>query len=402
LNIVGQGLPGVGPALQIPASALIPDQPQWDAVREAIAPYGTADGVDVSNFFPGWAQKFRTAGWLKPFFGPSGDQHRIFENTVKDVMGYLVSTGAYDMTDPEDLAKLQADAKNKAKGLYALRGLAQFAAPAAPQFVPKAKAKDGKLYEVWRMAKEYRDLQNEDFDTATQKIIDRYGEKAFLAVNPKTIQQVYNPPTTKQQKWWASKNQQFVDAYPHVSGFFAPTSGDFDYNAYLRALDRGEIDQLTPRQWLEAANHRLASNIYAQKRAMVGPSPDAAQQQWLREWKQELLDKYPGYDPEGSHGKDISPGKAMIELRQAANDPKMRKTPLAEALRGYFDKRDQALEAAKKAGYASLDADRLRPLRDWLREWGAEYSKQTPQFQAAWDYLLYNEIPVEKETSVAQ
>lgn len=407
LNLVGQGLPGVGPALQIPLASLIPDKPQWDAVREAISPYGTPH--DLTAFAPRWAQRFQTADWLsgvpgigtalKPtagFVAPrTPDQKRIFENSMKQVIGYLVTTGAYDTTKPEDMARLVIDAKNKAVGLYTLRGLSQFVAPTAPSYVPKVAAKDGKLYELWRMAKDYSDLYKKDPQTADQEFIGKYGQKAFLANTSMSKALVYQPPTTKQQARWSAENNKFVTAYPQVAGFFGPTSGDFDYNAYLRALDSGKRETLSPRDWLDAANHRLAASIYAGKRQMVGDHPSKGQQDWLRQWKQSLIKDYPGYDPEGSHGKNISPGKAMIQLQQAAADPAMKTSPFAQAVTKYFDIRTQALDAAKKAGFTTLASPSLEPLRAWLREWGTELGAKSPQFQAAWDQLLYKEVQID-------
>jgi hypothetical protein len=200
---------------------------------------------------------------------------------------------------------------------------------------------------------------------------------------------------SKQQKWWESDNSAFVKKYRTVAGFFGPTSGDRDYAAYLRAIDNGQIKTLTPEEWLGNANHRVAASIYAQKRLQVGDSPDEAQRDWLRQINEALKEKYPGYDPEGTHGKLTSPDRAMHDLELAAQDPAVEKEPLAKATRIYFKKRQEALDSLAASGLHSLDSKAAEPVRAWLREIGSAIIAREPKFQQMWDYLLYNEVRVE-------
>ena len=63
LNIVGSGLPGIGPAIQIPASAVIPHVPMTQWLRQRISPYGDFDFAHpLEYFFPGWLQKMQAGG----------------------------------------------------------------------------------------------------------------------------------------------------------------------------------------------------------------------------------------------------------------------------------------------------------------------------------------------------
>jgi hypothetical protein len=402
LNIAGQGLPGVGPAVQIVADGVLPDTATFDGVRKALMPYG---GPDITSgafeaFFPGYAQRIRTEGGISipgtnvklPFLHPTPDQQRLYSNTVKQAMAYLYSTGAYNMTDREDMTRIQLDAKHMADNLYTVRSLAQFVAPAAPQVTATLNAKNGKLYELQLLTNDFKKMEKEDFNNAVPNFIDKYGAKAFLATGSFTQPTVYSPPTSKQEAWWAQKNADFVGKYGTVAGFFAPTGGNFDYDVYLRSIHKGQRLTLSPDAWLKAAEHRVASSIYAQTRAGVGANPTEQQQDLLRQLKLTLRHEYPGYDPDGTFSKLPSRNRAISDLQSAVEDRAVKKNPLTRSLKDYFEIRQVVIDKLKSAGFNSLTSPSVAPARAALREFGAALYERDVRFQPVWDYVLSGEV----------
>ena len=410
LNILGTTvIPGFGPTVQIAAASILPDEPDFNAVRSFVSPYGdrTLDGGALESFLPSWFAKWRTAE-LVPFLDANPRQVKAFANAQKDMMGYLASTGDYDMQTPEGIQTLQDDAKTKARALFFIRGMAQAFAPSppSPEFV--AYDKDGRLQTQFRLAEEYRKIQEEQKDLGTPEatnrvFIETFGEGAVLAVIPNTKQAQDQSPVapTKTAYEFYQGNKKAAERFPTVFGLFAPEGDgeDFDFVAYQQQLDSGQREVITPDEAVRRANQRLGRMVYENAQNRAGKSaaeasgtkwkPTTEQKQALGDLKALLAEDYPGYS--ASFSNDTP--KLLEDLKRAAVDPTLAKTKAGQGLEIWLKARDAA-EAGAQAqfGVSWKQADRSRPIRDAMRALAENLGQDFPGFTNIYERALEREM----------
>lgn len=377
-------LPGLGPMVQFPLSKILPERPEWDWLRELVAPYGEPDtgGGFVEAFLPAWYQKFRAA-----FADPDND--RLLANTVMDAARWLVSTGKYSTRTVAEQERLSAKAIEMGRKLYALRGAAQFVAPAAPSPQMVAVDKDGRVVTAVKLTEEFRRLQDEDYETAVQRFLDTFGEDALLYTQAKT-RGGFTP--TDRLHNWVRRHPDQVRRFRDVYGWFVPGAdgGEFSLSEYDRQLAVGERDALTPDEAVKLANHRVADAIYRQARAKADPK-NRQHAEWLRDVREQLVEEYPGYEP-GRFDPTRVP-KLMRQLAEAAADPVLRDTEVGRGLVLYLEARDKAMAAAKALGLASFGrAKKARHLRTWLRDVAATIAAEHDGFGRLFDEALSREM----------
>lgn len=398
LSLAGNLLPGFGPVVQIPAAQLIPNKPEADWVREIFLPFGEPDmeGGFSESFLPAWAKRFHTA-----LVKNDPETDRLFANSVMDLAAYMVSTGDYSTDSPEAVDRLMTDATRKAKGLFALRGFAQFFAPSAPSPEFLAADKDGNLMAARKLTEIYAELQAEDYETATQRFLDAYGEGALLLMQPKTKGGAR--PTDVLDRW-VRENPGLRDKYPTVYGWFGPQGGDFSMDFYSRQIRSGEREAVTPNEAVALANHRVAAMAYRQAKDQVDGRTDLPARQWLAKIRGQLLEQYPGYEP---MPRDLGKTDRTIrELAHAAKDPKLAATDAGQGITAYLKARAMAAKASTDelgltSGFGK--AKRARYLRDYLRNVADEIAKEHPDFAEVWDLVLSRELaddePTEEEVA---
>lgn len=422
LNILGTSVvPGFGPAVQISAAMVLPDEADFNGVREFLSPYGdrTVEGGAFESFFPAWLQKWRTATDLA-----SPAQQRAFANSTKDWMGYLASTGDYNLQDPEGQRQLLNDAKSKARSTWFVRGLAQFVAPSppSPEFV--AYDKDGRLLTQFRLAEEYRRIQTEQDEAGTPEATDRifietFGEQAVLAIIPNTKPgEDKSPlPPNREALEFYQRNKGAAQRFPGVFGLFAPDpeAAEFDFVTYNRQLSSGERVVITPQEAIKRANQKVARMIVNQANAAVEqvaprgedgrPKPTKEQRAALTELKAKLSEDFPGYSVAFSNDTP-----ALLEdLKRAAKDPELGKTPAGEALNVYLQARDMAEEAAQaQFGSGWRQSNKAASIRAAMRMLGEQLSDDFVGFRNIYERVLEREMaqddPVapEQEEAVAR
>jgi hypothetical protein len=410
LNILGTTvIPGFGPVVQIAAASMLPDEPDFNAVRELISPFGerTLEGGAIESFLPSWFNKFRTAE-LIPFLDANPEQQRAFVNTQKDWMGYLASTGEYNLQDVADQERLMQDAKSKARTTFLIRGMAQSIAPSppSPEFV--AFDKDGKLQTQFRLAEEYRRIQKEQKELGTPEatnrvFIETFGEQAVLAVVPNTkAAEGKSPiPPNREALEFFQANKAAAERFPTVFGLFAPDpdGAEFDFVAYNRQIEAGERVVISPEEAVRRANSNVARMIYTQATQMAEaasplnefgkPKVSKENREILSQLKAKLSEDFPGYS--ASFENDI-PG-AIEDLKRASADPQLGKTPAAEGLRIWLQARDMAEDAAQaQFGVGWRQADRARSIRDSMRVLGDRLSADFPGFSNLYERVLEREM----------
>jgi hypothetical protein len=410
LNIMGTSvIPGFGPAVQIAAASILPDEADFNAVQKFISPYGekTLEGGALEAFAPAWFNKFRTAE-LVPFLDASPAQQRSFTQATKDWMGYLASTGEYNLQDPAGQQKLMDDAKAKARTTFFIRGMAQAFAPSppSPEFV--AYDKDGKLQTQFKLAEEYRRIQSEQEELGTPEatnrvFIETFGEGAVLAVvpNTKAADDRSPVPPNRQALEFFQDNKDAAERFPTVFGLFAPDEegAKFDFVAYNRQLETGERVVVSPEEAIRRANQNVARMIYDQAEKVAEaaaprndfgkPKISKEQKAVLRELKGLLAEDYPGYSTSFSNDTP-----ALLEdLKRAARDPQLGKTDAGKGLQIWLQARDAAEAGAQaRFGVSWRTAGAAREIRDTMRALADELSSDFPGFANIYERVLEREM----------
>lgn len=410
LSLMTEVLPGVGPVVQIPAGMYLPETPEWDGVREILLPFGERDSEAgfVESNLPAWLQKLRTSGLLRNVPGVSlvmntdDTQERLLNNTAFDLFAWEVSSGKRKR--PETLEDIQGGVEAnmaKARWLYVIRGGAQFVAPTAPSPAHVAMDKNGNVQVASRMRDDLYVLQNGDpekgikglgYEQGFQAWLDKYGDAAYLLSQPKSNSLVYGAPVTSDGVEWERANPDVRRSFPNVYGFFAPTTGEFDYNAYARQFRSGQREGLTPEQAVQLANNRIASHLFAQVTEIVGPNPDEAGRAKLRAIKEALRDEYYGFDLEvRGTGKRIERKDAIAELARAVKNPKIARTDAGQGLKLYLQARQVAVE--KGGTPTSFQRNKsMKGTRDALRAIAASVIEEHPDFEGLWQQVFSNEL----------
>lgn len=400
LSLMSEVMPGVGPVVQIPAGFLIPNRPEWDWVREQLLPFGEHEtkGGLAESFFPPWLQKMQTAGYLNPLVEPNPEQERLFANTVGGVLDYMISSGEYPRPQTEEeMADLVDEATERAKHLYVIRGATQFFAPSAPSPEMLAADKAGNLMVAQVMIDDLHEMENDEanggYDTAFSRWLEKYGEAAYTVAQPKSKMLVYGAPVTEDGEDWVRKNMDVKRAYPNTYGFFAPTTGEFSFDAWRRVVESGEAEPLNPIERLKLANARIAREIYEAEKEEFGPSPNKEQRAYLSKFRRALEAEYPGFGSVSGVGNKVETPDAINEIALAVKNPKLAKTDVGIAITEYLSARDEAQADADALGLQGFQqAKALAPTRDWLRQMAAALVQEHPDFAPVWEQLFEREL----------
>lgn len=405
LNMVLSGLPGLGPVIQVPASEIVPDSPGWDRVRSVLFPFGEPEGDGVWDKFINSLK----SNWGRQVERAQADprEDRMKGNMVFDVMAVLASTGEYDFANDEDavyeLNRLYRDAKDKAQDFQWIRALGAFTLPASPGVDFYAEDKTGNLVLLQQIRDEWNAKRDEFYEkgvpNASQQafrwFLDTYGTDNIFATQSKTNLNVVGLEPTKEMRLYERDNPDVVTNFPNTWGLFAPQGGEFDYDAYISQIDAGHRDPLQPMEMARAAINRRADQVYSKYRKMVPDVPSREQSAWLADIRRQISAQFPGSTP-GAFGGNEDTAAAISELRLAAQDPKLAKTELGEALQVWFDARDRADAAAlanpKGRSSSATSSKETEALRAWLYGVADELAAEYDGFANAWDQVLSREF----------
>lgn len=405
LNMVLAGLPGVGPVASVPASEIISDAPMWDGIREAVFPFGEPEG---NGAWDKWLNALKS-NWGKKVERAAADPRmdRMKGNMVFDVMAVLASTGEYDIQNDADatyeLNRLYKDAKKKTKGLAWVQALGAFTLPASPGLDFYAEDKTGNLVLLQQLRDEWNEKRSELYEqgvpNASSKafrwFIDQYGTDNIFATQSKSTLNVVGLEPTKEMRRFEGDNPDVVTNFPNTWALFAPTGGEYSYDAYLAQLNVGYRDPMQPTEMAREAINRRAEQVYSKYRKMVPDVPSREQSAWLADIRSQIQQQFPGSTP-GSYGGDEQQVQRLAELELAANDPKLSKTELGEALGIYFKARDEANRSAlrnPKGKSSSISSSKeTQKLRDWLYDVAHELAAEYDGFSEAWDQVLSREF----------
>lgn len=406
LNLLGSSLlPGTGPLVQIPAAVLLPKSPKLDWVRSTLNPFGDPDveGGVLETFMPAWLRR------VVEGFVDSPERNRVFANVVKDVMATLVSTGEYSLDTPLEQKRTIDAATSRARALTIVRGIAQFISPTAPQIRFKKKDLEGNWWLAVAMGQEYRRLAYDEGlgdEAAMGALMARFGDDAHLWVESKSTMLQERALTTEGAAW-ERQNPDLVAKYANTVGFFAPGTefGVFDYTAYKRVLDEGAGEALTPKQWALVSQGTLGSIAFERAKRLAAQTYAEGSREYravVSEVRAQLAEQYPGFDTFTGVGRRADTEAQIRELQRAAHDPAMADASpeLVDALRVYFQYRQDAMFTLRRIGVSTFTAERARVVRDRLRQAAAQISDDAPEFLPVWHRVLARELGEEPTTGI--
>jgi len=410
LSMFSEMHPGFGPVPQLLASAFLPDEPEFDPVKDFISagyglppnifddPVGTAADVMI----PPWVSRlveFSAGRGLTP------EEHRIFENHVMEIMNHMIAH------DPEwSLETLDSDERNNAlvqearrRAQYTafIRMAVSFLLPGAPSYQFNTDI-TGEEMRTWMVQEEYRRLQ-EEFGVAEApgEFIDRYGFDAAALINPKSRDLTNGGGTPLHQEGidWVRENRFAEIEYPQVYGYFAPPPAEEDdlvYSVYVGTFaDDPERQALNPRMSLEILQDNTARIVYEMRKEEVLENFDGEltveAQEYLRGVRDQLKDQFPGYLGVVGRGESVSPEDQIAQLIEAVGDERLKDNPMIEPLTAYLEARQFAVDNAVGAGFEVGGGYDVQ-LRAWLYETGTIIAEQVPEFAEVWERVLYREF----------
>lgn len=385
-------IPAVGPMVQMAASEVFDNFaiPSLDTWRKFVTPYGS---VGLKSMFPGSIQKTYDA-----LFGDPSKLETVYGNTYVDVFRHLSAGTEYDQTDPNDMVRLNEDAKKKARILAFIRAAGQFVGPTAPSPDYRYEKGGGKYYYTAMMINQFRDWQAENYDTAIPKFFEVFGDKGLIYVTGKT--EVVEPyggiDATEEFALWERQNKDLVQTHKETAGYLAPggVESEFSMPVWSRQIAAGMRRRVDPLDQLATAQYAFGAAFYRARRKQYGPDIDSNEKAALAEYRQELIAKYPGFETAASF--DTKGFDRMLgNLRELLEDNRTADNPIAETARQYLRLRDQAVKELEEIDGVTLKAkknSRAVELRSWLYGYGEDLAAKNPDFSRLWQRELSAEV----------
>lgn len=388
---LSQGLqvfPALGPFAQLAASKLIPDTPKTDKIVEVLLPYGRKGGTETATaFLPGYARKLKDA-----LFRNEGKMDTVYANTYVETLRALSATGKYDMANPDEIKKLQSDAKGKAQWLTAFRALSQFLGPTAGATEFKITTKDGDIF-VSELIKQFYALQTKDYDSAVQTFLDQFGDDAGLYISSKSKSTVQGLEATEQFGNWERSNGDLIKEFPDIASYLAPGGDDFSFAVWDRQIRSGSRERLTDKEIIDLAQERIGSAKYRWARKQIGQFPTDDSRALLKRYRAALHAELPGFPlvaefKVGEYDNQVEDMKALV------TDPRVANSPIAQTINTYLTFRTAAQNIAlQQFGSNNIkQSKQTQYLRDKLASMGEMLILENPEFGRVWQRFLSYEV----------
>lgn len=347
--------------------------------------------------------------WFRKLYNAvsAGDlDERQWNSTVGDAMKALVASGEVDPNDPELVKK----AENYGRWLLVARSFGQAVGPTGPQADVQTEVSQvnpqhedwnpdidptGHYFSVGVLASDYYRLMNTyGPEEAAAKFYELYGEEPFFIAQAKTNSLREMPVDTEGDSWMRS-NEDFVEQFPVVAGFFAPNDedADMDFGVYAQQIERGDRQSLTPKQQQALAAQVRARAIYNTVKKRVEGMPAQDRERVLETTKARLDEVHPGWQaPVLGVEQGVRVGDKIDQLQRAVADPRMADNPLTAPLSAYLQIREAALQQANAMGLKTLSSDKVAHLRQSLNEAGMAIQQRYPSFVGVWSGVLSREV----------
>lgn len=405
LNMIGNGLPGLGPVVQVPAAYILQQYPDAEEWKEALAPFGApgtgeSSPIDVTQWGPAWA---RTA-WqyvANKFDLPQfPNSQRLYASTLMNAAASLQASGEFG-NSLEEQQRLMQKAAEVTPRLVLLRTLGQFALPSSPTYGELIKDKSGKTYAMGILARDYYEQADKvGFEEATRYFLETYGDDAIGAIIPKTVSVFSTAPRTIEQgKFW-NDHSDLAKKFPSVFGFFGPQKGDFDYPTFIDSIYDGQRDVLSPEQWRGLMDDRLGDYFYNNAFESLGvDSPTPEMRQWLRDVADQIKQDFPSWRRPLGLPENATPSEMVDEIYLAMQEPELAGTTVGEAISFYLQARDevqafvQQYNAANGTTHPTFrEAQAFAGARQYLRDVANRILVDYPDFENVWNTVFSREM----------
>ncbi len=406
MNFASGVIPGFGPVFQMAAKQL-PNNPDFDWLRELIAPFGT-EGDLVGSFAPAWLKRVVSA------YG-GGDDPQLsytYNSTVIDIIRTKIDNGEFaGVTDQVAVNAIVKDAEQEAKGLLMVRAAAAFWNPSSPQYTFQKEDEDGLIWSYNNLGGAYYDLQNElGDDAAFDEFYRRFGFLPQAFRGGKTYS-VLDRARTEGGFQFERANPELFEQYPGTAMYFDPGSGGdspYDHGATLSQLRRGLREAWPGEQFMFLQQDQLGDlwwdNVLSSAELIPNkPTKDA----YLASRRDEISRMYPLWNQKiPGRRQAMTNDQQMAEIQRALNDRSLIGVASLEAARMYENARESLLVDIRAAGASSIDGPKSRTSkagiiatqgRAWLREVAKELAIEYPQFEPLYRSVYSYEVDVSRD-----
>ena len=383
-------LPGLGPIAQLPATFLLRNKPDNDWMVKALLPYGKVPASEtITSLSPVPGSVSKVASVLKSYVTNSEDQMSTsFSNAYIEVLRARYATGEYDINKEEDLKRLKSDTKRDAQNITLLRAAQQFIGPTSPQVGLKVNVRGVDVY-VDQMAKVFEKMQEENYDTATQRFLKVFGNEMALYVGSKSESNVPGLEASTEFGEWEFENKDLLTGkYADVAAYLAPTGSELNFDVWKRQLGEGKRTKLSDDELIEKAQNRIGSAKYREARKQFGPFPNDAQRARLDAYRASLNEQYPGFPRYAQFEVGRFPNQ-LAALGDLVEDSRVQDNPVVPIIKQYLENRKIYLA---QAGGKSFESKKATPARMFMYNYGNQLAEQNPQFARIWERLLIQEV----------
>jgi len=346
--------------------------PQWEEyMYKTFFPYGTPD-VKNAGLFDG---PLFTSNWAR-ILGSVTGREAAYASAFAPSMGYLASSGDYDLNSPEDQQRLAKDGDNMARYFTMWRGItgALTPIPFAMRPEPLARNKDGFTVLATSVWADFKNIEVANGGNRTKSyadFFDLYGPEQIFAITKVTTGY---EPTNLATYALIKKDPSVIDTYKDTYGYFYP-NGQLSMVLYDFQKSRGVYGKLSAKQIMEKATYiRYTAAKERLDTRSVGEgwsaSDHAAATKSLTDTFNQRGLVIPPHDTQWQD-------RVIVQLKRAVNDPKLIDSDSLSGVRAYLIQRDKALAAAGTTFKAASSA----PQREWLAGEAKTLIEKYPDFQ---------------------
>tara|TARA_R100000234_G_scaffold62522_1_gene37924 strand:+ start:2026 stop:7125 length:5100 start_codon:yes stop_codon:yes gene_type:complete len=415
VNLIGQSfLPGFGPLVQVPASYLTKSlDPESDIVKFIFGDFPPQPTESPLGYFktlvpvPSWLKKFIQAYELDP-----EGYERLQTNTTIDVYNALYYAGRVSDENYAEWKEGMDLAKDYAKVLTQIRGIAQFLGPTGftPRWQVLSETPEGRQFIfVAALAQDYREkleeLNGDQFATV-QYFQETYGIDPTALLTGKSSQVFKRPVTVEGSKFYQD-NIEVFEEYTSTAYFAKPDdpNGEFSYDAYLLSLQDKSRVPLNEDQWRLVRNNILGSLAWEQFMLSIEPGyskpfflrSDEAAKQTKTLKKMTLKQQYFGWGdssvPGLARGADLD--RIIDEFYRWENNQVLSNSEAGQGLALYLNARENAKAESVRLGYSEngfKNARALTNVREYLTDYADYVIRQYPDFQYIWNSYFKREL----------
>lgn len=379
----GSILPGVGPGVTIPLSALGTFQGNFiDAlplgIQKWLFPFGRAD------FSSGLQSAILPGNWNKILGGLTGLENSYASN-YKPIMNYLAGGANYNLDNPDDQAQLLKDTDTFARWESVMRGVVGLVSPMGLIQQGLAKDENG---DVTLQTVLYNDFQtilqknDGDYNKAWYDYLNLYGApQAFALISSSAG----NGPSNWDSYAFVADNPDVATKYSEVWGYVMP-GGGLSTEMYQWNVAHDTKKRLTPKEILQKVNNQ---RFYAAKDALL-TRVDAGQLS-----KSQFSDALQNLKTIMGGGPvyEFDPSKrdrVIRQLNELITEKRFADIPSVAGLRDYMYIRQDILSKIGKTKFTG--AQNEQGARDYLAAQAEWIIKDNPDFQKMFYAFFSNEL----------